>query len=73
VPAAAGADHCGVAVGKLSAPRDAGKEKLPSAVRIWTEEDAHAACIISRLWRWRIYAMALIVVAALIAVLVSRG
>jgi len=41
-------------------------------VRIWTEEDARAASVLSRIWRWRIYAMVVIAGAVVVAILVAR-
>jgi mannose-6-phosphate isomerase-like protein (cupin superfamily) len=40
--------------------------------RVWTQNDAHAAHVMSRLWRWRVYGMLLIVAVLLIVLLVSR-
>jgi uncharacterized BrkB/YihY/UPF0761 family membrane protein len=43
-----------------------------SSVRIWTEEDANAAQVFTRLWRWRIYAMIVIVIVLLLGLLISK-
>lgn len=42
------------------------------AMRISTQRDADAARIMSRVWRWRIYGMLLIVAALLLVLLVSK-
>jgi hypothetical protein len=42
-------------------------------VRIWTDEDANAAHVFTRLWRWRIDAMVVIVVAVLLVLLISKA
>jgi hypothetical protein len=44
-----------------------------SNVRFWTDEDANAAGVFTRLWRWRIYALAVIAIVIVIAVLLSRA
>lgn len=41
-------------------------------MRIWTDEDANAASMLTRVWRWRIYALVLIAVVVVVAALISR-
>jgi hypothetical protein len=41
-------------------------------MRIWAQDDADAARIMSRVWRWRIYGMLLVAAAILIVLAVSK-
>jgi t-SNARE complex subunit (syntaxin) len=42
-------------------------------MRIWTEDDADAARIMTRVWRWRIYGLLVIAAVVVILALVSKG
>lgn len=44
-----------------------------SVVQIWTEKDDDAVRVLTRVWRWRIYAVLVIAGAVVIAVLLSRA
>ena len=41
-------------------------------MRIWTDEDATAASVLTRAWRWRIYALVLVAVVVVVVALISR-
>jgi hypothetical protein len=41
-------------------------------MRILTDEDATGARVLTRVWRWRIYAMVVTVVAVLLLLLISK-
>ena len=42
------------------------------AVPIWTNEDTNAARVMTRVWRWRIYVIALVALAVVAVVLISK-
>jgi hypothetical protein len=51
----------------VAAPqRSAGVPELRCGLRIWTQDDAAAARVMSQVWRWRIDGMLLIVGAVLL-------
>jgi hypothetical protein len=49
------------------------RQSYDSAMRIWTEDDADAARIMTRVWRWRIYGLLVIAAVVVILALVSKG
>lgn len=41
-------------------------------MKVWTQDDADAIRVMTRVWRWRIYGLLLVVLAILIALLVTK-